>query len=117
MQRRREACAHSSAALVTEGPLVIRCGPSQMRLGDTAALADHLQAESLLVAGWSGGGPAALACAALLPGRVRACITLASPAPRGCLVRRGTSRRSQCDGEEDIGLIVGSVGLATDSAR
>jgi pimeloyl-ACP methyl ester carboxylesterase len=48
---------------------------------DTAELIDHLGAESVFVAGWSGGGPAALACAALLPARVRACITLASPAP------------------------------------
>ena len=32
-------------------------------------------------AGWSGGGPVALACAALLPGRVRACLTLGSLAP------------------------------------
>jgi pimeloyl-ACP methyl ester carboxylesterase len=47
----------------------------------TAALADHLGARSIHVAGWSGGGPAALACAALLPDRVRACLTLASPAP------------------------------------
>jgi pimeloyl-ACP methyl ester carboxylesterase len=35
-----------------------------------------------LVAGWSGGGPGAHACAALLPDRVAACMTLASPAPR-----------------------------------
>jgi pimeloyl-ACP methyl ester carboxylesterase len=33
------------------------------------------------VAGWSGGGSTALACAALLPGRVRAAVTLAGTAP------------------------------------
>jgi pimeloyl-ACP methyl ester carboxylesterase len=48
----------------------------------SAALADHLGHERFLTAGWSGGGPVALACAALLPGRVPACLTLASPAPR-----------------------------------
>ncbi len=48
---------------------------------DTAALADHLGAERFLVAGWSGGGSTALACAALLPDRVRAVVTLAGTAP------------------------------------
>lgn len=48
---------------------------------DTAALADHLGAERFLVAGWSGGGSSALACAALLPDRVRAVVTLAGTAP------------------------------------
>jgi pimeloyl-ACP methyl ester carboxylesterase len=48
---------------------------------DTGQLADHLEAETFVVAGWSGGGPAALACAALLGGRVRACVTLAGMAP------------------------------------
>ncbi|HUL84252.1 MAG TPA: alpha/beta hydrolase [Actinomycetota bacterium] len=48
---------------------------------NTVALADHLGADSLLVAGWSGGGSAALACAALLPDRVRACAVIAGAAP------------------------------------
>jgi len=48
----------------------------------SAALADHLGHARFLTAGWSGGGPVALACAALLPDRVRACLTLASLAPR-----------------------------------
>src|SRR6478672_11586665 len=48
---------------------------------DTAALADHLGAERFLVLGWSGGGSTALACAALLPDRVRAVVTLAGTAP------------------------------------
>ena len=47
----------------------------------TALLADHLGHEQFFTIGWSGGGPAALACAALLPERVRACLTLASPSP------------------------------------
>jgi pimeloyl-ACP methyl ester carboxylesterase len=48
---------------------------------DTAALADHLGADRFLVAGWSGGGTTALACAALLPDRARAAVTMASTAP------------------------------------
>jgi pimeloyl-ACP methyl ester carboxylesterase len=48
----------------------------------SAALADCLGHGRFLTAGWSGGGPVALACAALLPGRVQACLTLASLAPR-----------------------------------
>jgi pimeloyl-ACP methyl ester carboxylesterase len=49
---------------------------------NTAALADHFGASTFLVAGWSGGGPAALACAALLPDRVRSCASLAGLSPR-----------------------------------
>lgn len=48
----------------------------------SAALADHLGHDQFFTAGWSGGGPVALACAALLPDRVRSCVTLASLAPR-----------------------------------
>ncbi|HEX6399371.1 MAG TPA: alpha/beta fold hydrolase, partial [Actinomycetota bacterium] len=48
---------------------------------DAAALADHLGHEAFLTAGWSGGGPHALACAALLPDRVLAAATIAGVAP------------------------------------
>ena len=48
---------------------------------DMRQLADHLNAATFMVAGWSGGGPYALACAALLGPRVRACMTLAGVAP------------------------------------
>ncbi|HEU5002821.1 MAG TPA: alpha/beta fold hydrolase [Actinomycetota bacterium] len=48
---------------------------------DIAALADHLGAERFFTLGWSGGGPHALACAALLPGRVRAVATMGGVAP------------------------------------
>ena len=47
----------------------------------SAALADHLGYDRFSTAGWSGGGPVALACAALLPDRVRACLTIGSIAP------------------------------------
>jgi pimeloyl-ACP methyl ester carboxylesterase len=49
--------------------------------GDVSAIANALGADSLLVAGHSGGGPHALACAALLPDRVRAAAVIAGAAP------------------------------------
>src|SRR6187402_1382340 len=48
---------------------------------DAAAVLDTLDLDRVHVAGYSGGGPHALACAALLPDRVIAAVTLASPAP------------------------------------
>jgi pimeloyl-ACP methyl ester carboxylesterase len=50
---------------------------------DTAALLDQLAIDNFVTAGWSGGGPHALACAALLPSRCRAAATLAGVAPYG----------------------------------
>jgi pimeloyl-ACP methyl ester carboxylesterase len=44
---------------------------------------DHLEAGPFLTAGWSGGGPHALACAALLPDRCLAAASLAGVAPYG----------------------------------
>jgi pimeloyl-ACP methyl ester carboxylesterase len=49
---------------------------------DVAAVADALGVERFYTAGRSGGGPHALACAALLPGRVIATATIAGVAPR-----------------------------------
>jgi pimeloyl-ACP methyl ester carboxylesterase len=54
---------------------VAACAP------DTAAIAGQLGADRFYVAGASGGGPHALACAALLPDQVLACTTVASVAP------------------------------------
>ena len=48
---------------------------------DVAAIADALGIDRFLTQGRSGGGPHALACAALLGGRVAAAATLASVAP------------------------------------
>ena len=48
----------------------------------SAALADRLGHGRFFTIGWSGGGPVALACAALLPDRVKASMALASLAPR-----------------------------------
>jgi pimeloyl-ACP methyl ester carboxylesterase len=50
---------------------------------DVRAVLDDLGAERCVVTGVSGGGPHALACAALLPDRVAAVATLASVAPYG----------------------------------
>ena len=48
---------------------------------DVALILDELPAERFVTAGWSGGGPHALACAALLPGRCLGAATIASVAP------------------------------------
>jgi pimeloyl-ACP methyl ester carboxylesterase len=48
---------------------------------DVATLARALSLDRLYAVGWSGGGPHALACAALLPGLVAAAATLAGVAP------------------------------------
>ncbi len=50
---------------------------------DVAAILDHLGAGSFVTVGWSGGGPHALACAALLPARCLAAASIAGVAPRG----------------------------------
>jgi pimeloyl-ACP methyl ester carboxylesterase len=48
---------------------------------DVAGILDYLGADRFVTAGWSGGGPHALACAALLPGRCLAAATIAGVAP------------------------------------
>lgn len=48
---------------------------------DTAAVLDELGAEEFVALGHSGGGPHALACAALLPTRCTAAVSLCSVAP------------------------------------
>jgi pimeloyl-ACP methyl ester carboxylesterase len=48
---------------------------------DARVVLDHVGAERALTIGWSGGGPHALACGALLDDRIRAVATLASIAP------------------------------------
>jgi pimeloyl-ACP methyl ester carboxylesterase len=51
------------------------------RARDVAELADQLGIGEFAVAGVSGGGPHALACAAALPDRVTVAVILSSPAP------------------------------------
>jgi pimeloyl-ACP methyl ester carboxylesterase len=50
---------------------------------DVAAIADALGIDRFAVLGHSGGGPHALGCGALLPGRVLAVVSAAAPAPPG----------------------------------
>jgi pimeloyl-ACP methyl ester carboxylesterase len=50
---------------------------------DVEDILDHLGAERCVVAGWSGGGPHALATAALLPERVAGVLSIAGVAPYG----------------------------------
>ncbi len=50
---------------------------------DTLALVEHLGADRFYTAGFSGGGPHALACAALLADRVLSCATIAGVGPFG----------------------------------
>jgi pimeloyl-ACP methyl ester carboxylesterase len=49
--------------------------------GDVAAVLDALGCDAFVTAGWSGGGPHALACAAVLHGRCLAAATVAGVAP------------------------------------
>ena len=48
---------------------------------DAATVLDHVGARTAVTIGWSGGGPHALACAALLPDRIEAAATIAGVAP------------------------------------
>lgn len=48
---------------------------------DVTAILDHLDADRCVTAGWSGGGPHALATGALLPDRVAGVLSIASVAP------------------------------------
>jgi pimeloyl-ACP methyl ester carboxylesterase len=50
---------------------------------DTLAIVEQLGAGRFYTVGWSGGGPHALACAALLSDRVLACATIAGVGPFG----------------------------------
>jgi pimeloyl-ACP methyl ester carboxylesterase len=61
--------------LPPEGPRIID------DVSDIEAILDAMKMEEFVVVGWSGGGPRALACAAVLSDRCRAAATLASLAP------------------------------------
>ncbi len=50
-------------------------------VGDVETILDELGLDAFVTVGWSGGGPHALACAALLPARCRAAATLAGVGP------------------------------------
>jgi pimeloyl-ACP methyl ester carboxylesterase len=48
---------------------------------EVESILDHFDTPRCLIAGWSGGGPSALAAAALLPERIEAALTISSQAP------------------------------------
>ena len=84
-----EAAAHAGLRLVTwSRPGYGGSEPAPGRAvadvaADAAAVLDALGVGEFVTLGWSGGGPHALACAALLPGRCAAAATLAGVAPYG----------------------------------
>lgn len=57
--------------------------PIAADVNDTVLLLEHLGIGDFVTLGWSGGGPRALACGALLPEQCRAVATLAGVAPYG----------------------------------
>ena len=77
---RDAACRLLAARLRRKRP---PAGPHRRRLrrAKWSAIADELGIGRFYTVGWSGGGPHALACAALLGDRVIAAATLASVAP------------------------------------
>jgi pimeloyl-ACP methyl ester carboxylesterase len=68
------------------GRAVASCVP------DIAAVLDHVEAARCLVAGWSGGGPHALAAGAGLPDRVAGVLSVASVGPSDARHGRGQHR-------------------------
>lgn len=52
-------------------------------VGDIRAVLDHMGVDRAWTLGWSGGGPHALACGALLADRIAAVATIGCPAPHG----------------------------------
>jgi pimeloyl-ACP methyl ester carboxylesterase len=79
--------------------------------GDTAALLEHLGVGRFVVAGWSGGGPHALACAALLADRCAAAATLAGVAPYDAEGLDWTEGMGPENVEEFEALAAGTPGL------
>ena len=68
----------------TPRALVDESGPRiRDDVDDTVTVLDHLGIQEFVTLGWSGGGPRALACAAVLAERCRAAATLAGVAPYG----------------------------------
>ena len=61
---------------------------------DTAAILDALDIDTFVTVGWSGGGPHALACAALLADRCTACAVIAGLAPYPAPVRDWTEGKA-----------------------
>jgi pimeloyl-ACP methyl ester carboxylesterase len=79
---------------------------------DVAFLLDHLEYDRFVTAGWSGGGPHALACASLLESRCLAAATIAGVAPyEGVTDLDWTAGMGPENVEEFQALIAGDPGL------
>jgi pimeloyl-ACP methyl ester carboxylesterase len=78
---------------------------------DVVAIADRLGLERFAIAGRSGGGPHALACAALLPDRVIRCVATVSPAPFDAAGLDWTAGQTAGNVEEAQRSIAGEASL------
>jgi pimeloyl-ACP methyl ester carboxylesterase len=91
--------------------------------GDVAAIADAFGVERFRTYGGSGGGPHALACAALLPDRVIGCVAFCSPAPYGTPGLDWSAGMGQDNVDEFGAALAGEadlrahLGAATDQLR
>jgi pimeloyl-ACP methyl ester carboxylesterase len=77
---------HGADIIAIDRPGIGRSGPKHVAtVGSWSSVvgqvADGLHLDEFAVAGWSAGGPYALACAAAMPERVRQAATLAGMAP------------------------------------
>ena len=78
---------------------------------DTTALLDELGVREFRTLGWSGGGPHALACAALLPDRCKAAALLASVAPYNARGLDWLAGMDQSNVEEFTATVAGAEAL------
>ncbi|EWT02326.1 alpha/beta hydrolase [Intrasporangium oryzae NRRL B-24470] len=79
---------------------------------DTAAILDHLGHTEFITLGWSGGGPRALACAAMLPDRCRAAtsgVGIAPPDAEGLDLLAGMGPENV----EEYGAVSGGIEALT----
>jgi pimeloyl-ACP methyl ester carboxylesterase len=79
--------------------------------GDVAEVLTVLGADTFLAAGWSGGGPHSLACAALLPGRCLAAASIAGVAPYGVAGLDWTAGMGKENVEEFAAALAGEAEL------
>jgi len=78
---------------------------------DVAQVLTELGADTFVAAGWSGGGPHALACAAMLPGRCLAAASIAGVAPYGVAGLDWTAGMGKENVEEFSAALAGEAEL------